>query len=46
MMKNDTVMNIAISKELKEKIQNKAKQKNISLNALIRLIITEYLERS
>ncbi len=45
-MKNDTVMNIAISKELKEKIQNKAKQKNISLNALIRLIITEYLERS
>lgn len=45
-MRNDTVMNIAISKELKEKIQNKAKQKNISLNALIRLIITEYLERS
>ena len=45
-MKNDTVMNIAISKELKEKIQNKKKKKNISLNALIRLIITEYLERS
>lgn len=44
-MKNDTVINIAISRELKEKAQEEAKSKNISLNSLIRLLISEYLER-
>lgn len=43
-MKNDTVMNIAISSELKERAQKEARAKNISLNSLIRLILTEYLE--
>lgn len=45
-MKNDTVMNIAISTELKEKAQNYAKEMNISLNALVRLSLTEYLKRN
>lgn len=44
-MKNDTVINIALPTELKNKVQEKAKSKNISLNSLIRLIITEYLEK-
>lgn len=44
-MKNDTVINIALPTELKNEIQEKAKLKNISLNSLIRLIITEYLEK-
>lgn len=45
-MKNDTVMNIALPIELKNKVQEKAKSKNISLNSLVRLILTEYLERN
>jgi predicted HicB family RNase H-like nuclease len=44
-MKNDTVMNIAISKELKEKAQEYAKSKSISLNSLVRLALSEYLEK-
>ena len=44
-MKNDTVINIAISTELKEKAQKEAKEKNISLNSFIRLLISEYIER-
>ena len=42
-MKNDTVMNIALPIELKNKVQEKAKSKNISL---VRLILTEYLEKN
>lgn len=45
-MKNDTVMNIALPIELKNKVQEKAKSKNISLNSLVRLILTEYLEKN
>lgn len=43
-MKNDAVINIALPLNLKNKIQQNAKSKNISLNSLIRLIVTEYLE--
>lgn len=45
-MKNNTVMNIALPIELKNKVQEKAKSKNISLNSLVRLILTEYLEKN
>lgn len=45
-MKNDTVINIALPTELKNKAQEKAKSKNISLNSLVRLILTEYLEKN
>jgi len=45
-MKNDTAINIVLPLALKNKIQENAKSKNISLNALVRLILTEYLERN
>lgn len=44
-MKNDAVIHIALPLNLKNKIQEKAKSKNISLNSLIRIILTEYLDR-
>lgn len=44
-MKNDTVMNIALPTELKKKLQDTAKSKNISLNSLVRLILTENLTK-
>ena len=44
-MKNDTVMNIALPTELKKKLQETAKAKNISLNSLVRLILTENLKK-
>lgn len=45
-MKNDTVMNIALPKELKNKLQEYAKNKSVSLNSLVRLVLSEYLERN
>lgn len=44
-MKNEQIC-ITLSKELKEKIKEFANKKNISQNALIRLAISEYLERN
>lgn len=43
-MKNDTVINVVLPLELKNKVQEKAKSKNISLNSLVRLVLTEYIE--
>ena len=37
---------IVLSKDLKEKIKEFANKKNISQNALIRLAISEYIERN
>lgn len=37
---------IVISEELKEKAQKIAEQKGLSLNALIRLALSEYIERN
>lgn len=36
---------LTISEELKKRIEEMAKKKNISANALIRLAISEYLEK-
>lgn len=44
-MNNEKVC-IVLSKELKEKIKELASKKNISQNALIRLAISEYIERN
>lgn len=45
-MKNTTKINIVIPEELKEKAQGKAKEMNISLNAIIRLSLSEYLSKN
>lgn len=38
-------ISIILTKELKKQIEDVAKRKNISRNALIRMALTEYLER-
>lgn len=43
---NDEVINVVLPKELKDKIKELAKKKNISQNALVRLAISEYIERN
>ena len=43
-MKNNQVMHISVTKELKEKAQKYANEMNISLNSLIRLSLSEYLK--
>lgn len=45
-MKNNAAINMVLPLELKNKVQEMAKSKNISLNSLVRLILTEYLERN
>ena len=45
-MKNNAVINVALSTELKEKVQQLAKNKNISLNSLVRLALTEFIEKT
>lgn len=40
---NDVKVNLVMSQELYQKIKDTAKQKNISMSALIRLILTENL---
>ena len=45
-MKNNAVINVALSTELKEKSQELAKTKNISLNSLVRLALTEFIEKT
>lgn len=42
---NDTPLNIKIPSELYEKIKEKAKSKNISIASLVRMVLTEYLEK-
>lgn len=43
---NSKTICVVISEELKEKIEEYAKKKNISRNALVRIAISEYLERN
>ena len=43
---NSESINIVLTKELKETIDNLAKKLNISRNALVRLALTEFIERS
>jgi len=42
----DSAINVVLSKELKEKIEEFAAKKHISQNALVRLAISEYIERN
>ena len=42
----NSAISIVLSEGLKEKIKELAKKKNISQNALIRLAISEYIERN
>lgn len=42
----NSAISIVLSEELKEKIKELAKKKNISQNALVRLAISEYIERN
>lgn len=44
-MNSETIC-IALSKELKNEIKELMKKKNISQNALVRLAISEYVERN
>ena len=43
---NSESINVVLTKELKETIDNLAKKLNISRNALVRLALTEFIERS
>lgn len=43
---NSTTVCIVLNKELKNQSQELAKKKNISLNALVRLALSEFLERN
>lgn len=43
---NSETISVVLSKELKEKIKELTKKKNISQNALVRLAISEYIERN
>lgn len=45
-MKNDEVLNIVLTTELKQKVKEMAEKKSISINALVRLALSEYLERN
>lgn len=43
---NSESINVVLTKELKKTIDNLAKKLNISRNALVRLALTEFIERS
>lgn len=43
---NSTTICFVVTKELKNKIKEEAKKKNISQNSLIRIAITEFLDRN
>ena len=45
-MKNDEVLNVALTADLKQKVKEMAEKKNISINALVRLALSEYIERN
>lgn len=43
---NDKALNIKMPSELYERLQDEAKKKNISLAALVRMICSEYFEKT
>lgn len=43
---NSETISVVLPKDLKEKIKELTKKKNISRNALIRLAVSEYIERN
>lgn len=43
---NSETISVVLPTELKEKIKELTKKKNISQNALIRLAVSEYIERN
>ena len=43
---NSEAISVVLTKILKEQIKELAKKKNISQNALVRLAISEYIERN
>ena len=45
MKKSRTTVNLEIDKEVKEKLQKEANEKEMSLSGLIRLILKEHLRR-
>ena len=42
---NNEIINVVLPKELKDKIKEFADKKSLSLNAVVRLAITDFLER-
>ena len=42
---NNDMINVVLPKELKAKIKEIADKKSLSLNALVRLALSEYIER-
>ena len=45
MKDNMTTVNLEINKEVKEELQKEAKEKEMSLSGLIRLILKEHLKK-
>ena len=45
MKDNMTTVNLEIDREVKEKLQKEAKEKEMSLSGLIRLILKEHLKK-
>ena len=45
MRENRTTVNLEIDKEVKEKLQKEADEKEMSLSGLIRLILKEHLKK-
>lgn len=43
---NTETINVVLPKELKDQIEDFAKKKSISRNALVRLALSEFLERN
>ena len=43
---NNDVINVVLPKELKDKIKHLAEQKSLSLNAVVRLALSEFIERN
>ena len=44
MRENKTTVNLEIDKEVKEKLQHEAEEKEMSLSGLIRLVLKEHLK--
>ncbi len=45
-MKNKTVKSLIISEDLKKRAEEVARKKDLSLNAVIRIALSEYIERN
>ena len=43
---NSEQINVVLTKELKDKVEELAKKMNISRNALVRIALFEYIERN